>query len=294
MIPLNYHHLYYFYVVAREGSIVRAKDKLLLSQPTISAQLRELETALGHPLFERRRQRLHLTEDGRVVLDYAERIFDLGAELKDMLGDRPIAAAPSAQIGIIAGFPAAVYEALAGFLYRHFPQARLTFSMKEAPALAADLRDHRLDLVVSESPLIDEPGSELESRLAARIPVVFAATARVVGGLRRLPEGLQGAPVVLPGAPWQLRHQVLQALEHWSVRPRVIGETQDLELLWRLGIAGRGVVPVDARTLAGLKGALRPLRARRHPALHLPVFLTARRRRWPNPLAERALKRFRL
>ncbi|MDD5657668.1 MAG: LysR family transcriptional regulator, partial [Elusimicrobia bacterium] len=98
MIPLNYHHLYYFFVVAREGSVAKAKEKLLLSQPTISAQIKELEEYLGHPLFERRKQRLHLTEDGRMALDYAERIFDLGEELKDVLSDRPPHARLRAQI----------------------------------------------------------------------------------------------------------------------------------------------------------------------------------------------------
>lgn len=294
MISLNYHHLYYFCVVAREGSIAKAKEKLLLSQPTISAQIRELESQLGRPLFERRKQRLHLTENGRVVLDYAERIFDLGDELQDLMKDRPVLAAPRAQIGVIAGFPAAIYEALATFLLGEFPGAHLSFLMKESRGLSEDLRDHRLDLVVSESPLAEERGAELVSRVAARVPVVFAAAPRVARRLKRSFRALEGFPVVVPGAPWQLRHQLFQAFDQWGVRPEVIGETQDLELAWRLGIAGRGVVPVDARTLAALKRAMVPLRFNRTPDLHLSVCLTARRRRWANPLAERALQGFRL
>lgn len=292
MIPLNYHHLYYFYVVAREGSIAKAKEKLLLSQPTISAQLRELEAQLGRPLFERRHQRLHLTESGRVALDYAERIFDLGGELQDHMGDRPLHAGPRAQIGVIAGFPAAIYEALAAFMYRAFPGARLSFFMKEASALARELRDHRLDLVVSEAPLGEEPGAELVSRPAARVPVVLAAAPAVVRRLGARPP--DGFPAVLPSAAWQLRRQALKALERAGKRPEVVGETDDLELAWRLGIAGHGVVAVDRMTLSALKGAMVPVRFAEGAALSLPVYLTARRRRWPNPLAERALKSFRL
>ena len=77
MIPLNYHHLYYFYVTAKAGSISKACKTLLLSQPAVSLQLQQLERSLGNPLFERRKQRLHLTEVGRVVLDYAETIFEI-------------------------------------------------------------------------------------------------------------------------------------------------------------------------------------------------------------------------
>ena len=89
MIPLNYHHLYYFYMIARAGSITKACETLLLAQATVSAQLQELEKAFGRPLFERRKKRLFLTEDGRIVLDYAESIFDLGRELQDTLRDKP-------------------------------------------------------------------------------------------------------------------------------------------------------------------------------------------------------------
>jgi LysR family transcriptional activator of nhaA len=293
MIPLNYHHLYYFFVVAKEGSIAKARAKLFLSQPTISAQLKELEAQLGRPLFERRKQRLHLTDEGRVVLDYAERIFDLGAELHDVMADRPPQARQRAQIGIIAGYPAAIYESLSAFLFSQFPDAHLSFRMKEAAALAEDLRDHRLDLVLSESPLEEGEGERFTSRLAAKIPVMLAAAPRVARRLRALPRGLDAAPVVVPGPPWGLRHQLTQAFDRWKVRPDIIGETQDLELAWRLGIAGRGVVPVDQRTLTALKGAMVPLRFPSTPSLHLPVYLTARQKRWLNPLAERALARFR-
>lgn len=293
MIPLNYHHLYYFYIVAREGGIAAARERLLLSAPTISAQIRELEADLGRPLFERRHRRLQLTDEGRVVLGYARRIFDLGAEMRDSLGDSPRDAAPRAQIGVVAGFPAAVYQSLAAFLTRHFPGAHLAFRMAEAGRLAEELREHRVDLAISERPLEEREGDRFVSRLAARIRVRLAAAPRLARRLRPLPRALDGASVVVPGAPWDLRHQVLQAFERWDARPRIVGETQDLELAWRWGLEGRGVVPVDERTLKALKGALRPLEHPRTPALSLPVVLTGRERRWSNPLADRALARFR-
>jgi hypothetical protein len=98
---------------------------------------------------------------------------------------------------------------------------------------------------------------------------------------------------VLPGAPWNLRHQLQEAFARWKVRPKIAGETQDLELAWRLGLNGREVVPVDQRTLKGLKGRLVPVASAGAGGFHLPVFLTAREKRWSNPLAERALESFR-
>ena len=126
MIPLNYHHLYYFFVVAQAGSIVKAKDQLHLAQPTISGQLRELESQLGRALFERKKQRLHLTEEGRFVLDYAQRIFGLGSELLDALGDRPPAGRLRAQVGLATGTPRAIAQSLLDHLFAAFPKAHLT------------------------------------------------------------------------------------------------------------------------------------------------------------------------
>lgn len=293
MIPLNYHHLYYFFVVADSGGIARAKDKLLLAGPTISAQIRELEADLGRPLFERRGRGLHLTDDGRLALAYARRMFDLGAELRDALGDRPRHAAPRAQIGVIAGFPAALTQALADFLSAEFPDAHLSFRMAGAARLTEDMREHRLDLAVSDRPLEEREGDRFTSRLAARVPVLLAAAPRLARRVGRLPKGLDGRAVVLPGPPWGLRHQLLEAFARWKAHPRIVGETQDLELAWRMGLSGREVVPVDERTLRGLKGALVALKVPRARPFQLPVYLTARERRWSNPLAERALSGFR-
>ena len=87
MIPLNYHHLYYFYVIAKEGSVSKAAKTLRLAQPTLSAQLKQFESFLDKKLFERENRKLKLTEDGHRILGYAKSIFDLGQELMDHVGD---------------------------------------------------------------------------------------------------------------------------------------------------------------------------------------------------------------
>ena len=295
MIPLNYHHLYYFYVVATEGSIVKAKEKLLLAQPTISGQLRELESQLGRPLFERRKQRLHLTEQGRLVLDYARRIFDLGTEMADALKDRPPEGRLRAQIGLVTGTPRAIAQALVEHLFAAFPKAHLTVREDNLSDLEEGLRAHRLDLILSDTVLSGETGDDFIMRLRGRIPVVLAAAPALARRLRPLPGALNGAPMILPAHPSHIYHQVLDIFGRWKVKPDVVAEVQDVELARRLAIAGHGIVPLNRETLKASHSEgrlvtlpLRPL------GVYEPVYLMARQRRWLNPLAEHALNRFRL
>ncbi|MBI4248819.1 MAG: LysR family transcriptional regulator [Elusimicrobia bacterium] len=295
MIPLNYHHLYYFYVVATEGSIVKAKEKLLLAQPTISGQLRELESQLGRPLFERKKQRLHLTEEGRFVLGYAQRIFDLGMEMADSLKDRPPEGRLRAQIGLVTGTPRAIAQTLVDHLFAAFPQAHLTVREDNLGDLEEELRAHRLDLILSDTPPSGEADEEFISRLAGRVPVALAAAPKLARRLGPLPQALDGAPMILPAQPSQVYHQLLDLFARWKVKPDVVAEVQDVELARRLAVAGRGVVPLNRETLkdrhsAGMLVALpsKPL------GVHESVYLIARQRRWLNPLAERALNSFRL
>lgn len=295
MIPLNYHHLYYFYVVATEGSIAKAKEKLLLAQPTISGQLRELEAQLGRPLFERKKQRLHMTEEGRLVLDYAHRIFDLGAEMADSLKDRPAEGRLRAQIGLETGTPRAIAQALVEFLLEAFPKAHLTVREDDMAGLEKELRAHRLDLILSDTPLAGDAGEAFVTRLAGRLPVSLAAAPALARKLGPLPRALDGAPMILPAHPSQVYHQVLDLFARWKVKPDIIAEVQDVELARRLAASGHGIVPLNHETLKARFASGRLIALPVRPlGVYEQVYLIARQRRWLNPLAERALDRFRL
>ena len=136
---LNYHHLLYFWTVAREGSIARACESLHLSQPTISAQLRALETALGVKLFERRGRGLVLTETGRLVYRYAEEIFSVGRELQDTLKGRAVGLPPRLAVGIVDAMPKRVAYHLLEPALRLPEPVRLTCSEGKPEALLAEL-----------------------------------------------------------------------------------------------------------------------------------------------------------
>lgn len=295
MIPLNYHHLYYFHVVAKSGSIAKARETLLLSQPTISLQLKELEAQLACRLFERHGRGLRLTEDGRVVQDYAESIFRLGQELRDYLRDRKPDGRLSVQIGVVSGTPRAFSHFLAEKALAASADAHLEMHEGPLDALVRDLREHRLDLVLSDRAFSGAGREELLTELVGRVPVVFVANARVARKCGSTPQGLVSAPWILPSAPAQVYQDVLGLMSRWRVRPEVVAEVSDVEVARRLALGGKGVAPLNAYSLAvsSPRGGL----VRVGPAdsgISEPVYLLAAKRRRQNPIAAELLRSFRL
>src|SRR5687768_7852312 len=149
---LNYHHLLYFWTVAREGSIAGATKKLNLTQPTISAQLRQLEDSLGEKLFEKSGRGLVLTEAGKVALRYADEIFALGRELRDTLRDRPTGKPLRVTIGIADVVPKLVAWRMLSPAFA--AAAEIEMVCREAPSetLLGLLGQHEVDLVITDAP----------------------------------------------------------------------------------------------------------------------------------------------
>lgn len=294
MIPINYHHLYYFYTIARAGSISKACETLLLAQSTVSAQLKQLETSLGRRLFDRKKRRLFLTEEGRLVLDYAESIFAMGRELQDTLRDRPDRGRVAIQVGILNGTPRAFGHALIECLLKDAAQAHVTVHEGSLGELVSGLSQQKLDAVLSDVSVRSQDRGEFFNHLIGKIPVVLAAAPRVAAACRKVPADLDGAPFILPSLPSQVYHQVLDVLAAWKVQPHVVAEVQDVELARRLAMAGRGIVPINAYTIAASlpAGGLKVINAARSLGIYESVYLVVRKRKWPNPLVERLIKNF--
>lgn len=293
MIPLNYHHLYYFRVIAKEGSISKACQVLYLAQPTLSAQLKQLEKSLGVTLFDRVNRRLELTPEGRFVLDYAESIFEMGQELKDALQDKSVRGKVNVQVGVVHGTPRAFAHALMECLLR-YPDIGQVRLKDDAPGALLDaLRAHQIDGLLTDRPI---PGrvEDYENHLIARVPVVFAGSPAWKKKIRRIPEGLDGAPVILPSAPSQVHEDVTARLSAWKVRPRVISEVQDLEVVRRMMLAGHGISPINAYSLSvsAPKGRLVEIPISGSWDVQESVYLVTRQRRWQNPAIGYLLKHF--
>jgi LysR family transcriptional regulator, transcriptional activator of nhaA len=240
---LNYHHLLYFWVVAKEGSIVRASEELRLAHPTISGQIHRLEENLGEKLFVRRGRHLVLTEVGRIAFRYADEIFSLGREFVDTLRGR----ASGKPLRLVVG----VADVLPPSLVRRFlePAFRLGHDVqvvcradKSVEEFIAELALHRVDVVIADGPA--GPGIPIRafSHLLGECGTTFFAAARLASSTRRkFPRSLDGTPFLLPGAP----SAVHRALEQWfsseDIHPKVVAECDDSALAKDLGSEGMGV-----------------------------------------------------
>lgn len=284
---LNYHHLYYFWVVAREGGVSRASARLSMSKATISTQLRQLERQLGAPLFERTGRSLSLTDDGRTVLGYADEIFATGRDLVESLRGKGDAGPLRLRVGVGDVLPKPIVRRLLEPVF-HLSERIQVVCREDRPIdeFIEELVGHELDVVFSDAPVGAGVRTSVYGHLLGECATSIFAAAAVAERLRgEFPKCLDGAPWLLPGANTDVR----RGLERWfsshAIRPRVIGEFDDNALLNILGQDGLGVFPgpeamaADMRRRHGVVqlGAVRAVRQRyyaitegrrlRHPAV---------------------------
>ncbi|MBZ4335558.1 transcriptional activator NhaR [Corallococcus sp. AS-1-12] len=240
----NYHHLLYFWMVAREGGVVAAARKLRLSQPTVTGQVRALEQSLGEKLFERAGRKLVLTEVGRYVYRYADEIFALGHELQKGLKGLPTARPRKLLVGVAEEMPKLIAHRLLEPAMRMSDDVQLICTEDRTEKLLSDLSQHALDLVLSGSPVPPASGIRAYNHLLGECGTTLFATARLASSLRRgFPKSLDGAPFLLLAEVAPSRRSLMQWLEAQGVRPRVRGEFQDSALMKAFGQAGEGVFP---------------------------------------------------
>ena len=239
---LNYHHLLYFYIVAREGSIARATEVLNLTQPTISAQLRALEESLGEKLFEKSGRKLVLTEIGNVVYRYADEIFTLGRELRDTVRGRPTARTPRLIVGLADVVPKLVAFRLLEPAFRMTPRVEVVIREEAPSRLLAALALHELDLVISDAPAGGAAGLKAFSHLLGESSVTFFS-ANSPALKRQFPRSLDGEPVLLPASGTELRRMLDHFFETNDIRPELVGEFDDSALMNISGQAGLGAFP---------------------------------------------------
>ncbi|MFO1464199.1 MAG: transcriptional activator NhaR [bacterium] len=239
---LNYHHLYYFYTVAKEGGLAPAARKLLLSQPAISGQIRTLERSLGERLFARSGRRLTLTEAGQGVYRYAEEIFSLGQELVDSLRGRPGRGGFRLVVGVADVVPKSIAYRLLEPVFRLPEKIQILCREDRPERLIAELALHQLDLVISDAPL--SPWAKVKAfnhELGSSAAAVFGAPALAARYRRGFPKSLVGAPMLLPAPNTALRRSLDAWFEQQELRPLVVGEFEDSALLKAFGQAGQGL-----------------------------------------------------
>jgi LysR family transcriptional activator of nhaA len=251
---LNYHHLLYFWMVAKEGSVTGAAARLRLRQSSVSAQLRQLETSLGEKLLERQGRGLRLTEAGRMVLGYADEIFTLGGELRQALEGRSGANAPTVTIGVADELAKIVAYQLILPVLASSPPVGLKCLEARPQQLFAALAALELDVVLSDIPL--PPGSAVRAfnHLLGESDTTIFGSAELVSQYRAgFPQSLDGAPWLLPLEVSPLRRALDIYFEDQRIRPRVVAEFEDSALLKVFGKHGTGLFPAPSVAAAEIE-----------------------------------------
>lgn len=255
---LNYHHLLYFWTVAREGSIAVACERLHVAQPTISAQIRALERSLGHQLFTRSGRRLLLTEMGRNVYRYADEIFTTGQDLMDMVRGRPAGRPLRFQIGLVQTMPKLLARRLLDPALQFPEPLHLVCIEGGTIELLARLAAHELDVVLSDAPAGPTAVGRTYNHLLGESAVaVFGATASARRYRGRFPASLEQAPFLLPTGNTMLRRSIDLWFEARNIRPSIVGEFEDSALLKVFGQTGVGLFPAHSvikKEIAGQYG----------------------------------------
>ncbi len=295
MIPFNFHHFYYFYIIAKTGSVSRAAKELRLSQPSLSYQLKSLEEQLKVKLFERKERKMVLTEDGRSALSYARQIFDAGKEFADGLRDRSQKGRLRIQIGIMNSIPKTFANSLLKFILACEPSAHVQLQEDTLERMTENLKDHFLDLILADRPVQASAEDQIQNHLAAQIPVVFCAHPSLARKYKSIPRDLNNAPMIFPTSDSRVFFAVQEFLAAHAVTPRAVAEIQDIELACQMAMDGLGIVPLNFSMAKNApKNKLVILKQRGRHAIHESIYIISKQRKFPHPLAGRILNDFKL
>jgi LysR family transcriptional activator of nhaA len=244
---LNFHHLRYFWIVAREGSVTRAARRLGVAVQTISVQIARLEQSLGKALLVPQGRRLVPTEAGRLALAYADQIFQLGERMDAALRDTDAANTLRLAVGISDALPKLIAYRLMEAVFHLPQQVRLVCREGEFDTLLAELALHRLDVVLTDRPAPHGGNLKVFSHALGDFEItLFGAPALAVRYRKEFPHSLDGAPMLLPTRGNALRGQIERWLETHDVAPLVVGEFEDSALLTTFGRAGIGLFPAPS------------------------------------------------
>lgn len=251
---INFRHLHYFWVVAKEGSITRAAERLEVAVQTISAQLALLEQSLGKALLAPQGRRLALTEAGRVALGYADQIFLLGEQLQEVLTESDVGQTMRLTVGLSDSLPKLTASRLLEAALNLPQKVKLVCHEDDFESLLGELSVHKLDVVLTDRPVPSGTTLRVFSHLLGESEIMLFGLPELAKRYRpNFPASLKGAPVLLPTR----NHAIRGRLDHWfethDVRPDVVGEFDDNALLNTFGRSGLGLFPASFALAGAVK-----------------------------------------
>jgi LysR family transcriptional activator of nhaA len=290
---INYHHLFYFKVIAEEQSVSKAALKLRLGQPTLSAQLKQFESALGVTLFERQHKQLFLTEQGKVAFDYARNIFKMGSEMYEVLHDKIKPARLSLCIASLDSISKHTVLDLTQAALNVSP-CQITLLEGKSDELMRELSAHKADILVTNFIPTAGDARGLKHRSIAKNKVSFYGAPRFKSLKKNFPESLSTEPVLLPTYDSKMRYDI----EHWSqltsIPLDILTESQDIAVKKLMAVNGMGLLPAAAHTVAKEIGSGELVEIGKLQGVHEELFLVTAQRKIENPIAKELFKNFSL
>ena len=245
---LNYHHLRYFLAVATNGGITPAAAAIHVSAPTLSAQLKELEAFVGKPLFRREGRHMRLTEDGRLLLRYAERIFATGDEMVEVLQRGKSAGPGTVFLGVSDGVPKLLVARLLDRACHKAPGLQCVVREGLPQELWAALGSHQVDLVIANEAPPPNAGKLPPGRRIGRMRVVFAASRALAKAFQKNPDPA-ALPVLAPARESVLRRELEQWWAAKEINPIIRAEFDDAAAMFELAARGLGAAPIHEPVL---------------------------------------------
>ncbi|QWD90255.1 LysR family transcriptional regulator [Polynucleobacter sp. MWH-Braz-FAM2G] len=239
----NYRHLYYFWVVAKEGSMSKAADRLNMAIQTISSQVHELEKSLGYMLFKPAGRGITLTESGFAALEIADQIFSIGEKLPEAVRDAAKSPKMKLTIGVSDGLPKLVTRQLLEPILKH-KDVQLIAHEGEFDDLLADLALHRLDIILADRPAPSNKNLHVYSEELTKTMVAWYAPKQLIKKAKgKFPQCLNELPILMPTSHSTVRQLIDQWLVKHDITPNIVGEFEDSALLKTFAASGLGIFP---------------------------------------------------
>lgn len=288
LLELNFHHLYYFYVIAKEGSIAKAAERLRIGQPTLSTQLKQLEGSLGKELFERRKQRLYLSESGKLAYQYAEQVFNLGSEMVEVLQERLTNNRVHVQIGALDSVPKSI---ILKTIMQAYKMGNCSVSVLEGDGgqLLRELTAHKIDLLLANYPP-QQDAKSIYSKPIAKLKVVVCAAPKFKDLKKNFPHSLEGQPFIIPTVHSHLRRELEHYFKINEIRVDQTAETQDTSLQLLLGQEGVGLIPIAEVAAQDLIKEKKLIVLGTLEGIYEEIWLASASRKIENPIAAKLMK----
>lgn len=287
---MNYHHLYYFWVIAREGGVTKACQKLRLSQPTLSSQLKQFEDFIGKPLFERKSRKLILNDAGKTVFATAEKIFKMGDDLLETIQDDQEESWVDLKVGVQSTLPKKdVYEFLQIPIMK--PHVRLQTCLGTFDFLLQQLLQKNIDMILASQKAPAEL-KDVYNYSLDQSPMVFVAHKDLKNLRRRFPKSLNDKPLFVPSSYPYLESYLEEFFQKHEINPVIKGEIQDSELLRVIVASGEGVVLVERSAVSDLLKSKELVALGGQMEWTQSFFLISSERKYLHPLVKDILKKF--